>query len=59
MVDNDDINAMKTQFLKRNPDPNADLNGDGKVNFADFAIARGYLNGPPGPNGAELLAPPQ
>lgn len=58
-VDTADLNLMKGQFLKKDPDPNADLNGDGKVNFADFAIARGYLNGPPGPNGAELLAPPR
>lgn len=58
IVDNADLNAMKSQFLRRNPNPNADLNGDGKVNFADFAIARGYLNGPPGPNGVELLGQP-
>lgn len=56
-VDNADLNAIKGQFLKKNPNANADLDGDGKVNFLDLAIAKSYLNGKPGPNGAELLAP--
>jgi hypothetical protein len=32
-------------------DPDADLNGDGTVNFGDFQILRSYLGGPPGPSG--------
>lgn len=32
-------------------DPDADLNGDGIVNFGDFQIMRPYFGGPPGPSG--------
>ncbi|MGZ8219034.1 dockerin type I domain-containing protein [Methylomagnum sp.] len=53
-VDNNDLNAMKSQFLKKNPNPNADLNGDGKVNFADLAVLKTFLGGAPGPKGGEL-----
>lgn len=56
-VDNGDANLMKAQFLKKNPNPNADLNGDGKVNFADLAILKTFLDGSgaPGPKGSELV----
>ena len=56
-VDNNDLNLMKGQFLRQNPNPNADLNGDGKVNFADLAVLKGFMGKAPGPNGAELAAP--
>jgi hypothetical protein len=64
-IDNNDINIMKGQFLKKNPNANADLNGDGKVNFADLAILKSFqanaLPGQlakPGLDGSELPAAP-
>lgn len=58
LVDNSDLNAMKAQMLKKAPNPNTDLNGDGKVNFADLAILKTFMGKVPGPNGADLAAPP-
>lgn len=52
-VDNADLNAVKAQFLKRNPNPNTDLNGDGRTNFADLGILKTYLGGRPGPKAGE------
>jgi hypothetical protein len=54
VVDNADLNTMKGQFLKKNPDPNVDLNGDGKVNFNDLAILKTFMGKAPGPKAAEL-----
>lgn len=53
-VDNSDLTLMKAQFLKKNPSQHADLNGDGKVNFADLAILKTYMGQAPGPKGSEL-----
>lgn len=53
VVDNADLNAMKGQFLKKVPNPNADLDGDGKVNFNDLAILKSLMGKAPGPNAAQ------
>lgn len=53
VVDNSDLNLMKGQFLKKNPDPNVDLNGDGKVNFNDLAILKTFMGKAPGPQAAK------
>jgi hypothetical protein len=53
VVDNSDLNLMKGQFLKKNPDPNTDLNGDGKVNFNDLAILKTFMGKAPGPQAAK------
>lgn len=49
MVDNADFVLMRAAFYSSNGD--ADLNGDGVVNFADLAILKSFLNQPPGPSG--------
>jgi len=56
-VDNSDLNLLKGQFLKKIPSQHADLNGDGKVNFADLAILKTFMGKPPGPKGSELVGP--
>ena len=53
VVDNTDLNTMKAQFLKKNPDTNVDLDGDGKVNFNDFAILKTFWMKAPGPKAAQ------
>jgi len=53
VVDNADLNAMKGQFLQRHPNANADLNGDGKVNFNDLAILKSFMGKAPGPKAAQ------
>ena len=53
IIDNNDLNVMKKQFLKKKPSTNADLNGDGKVNFKDLAIMKVYFGKAPGPNAAQ------
>jgi hypothetical protein len=41
-VDFDDLDVMATQWLGPPGTPSADMNGDGIVNFADFAILAEY-----------------
>jgi hypothetical protein len=53
VVDNDDLNTMKGQFLKKNPAAAADLDGDGKVNFKDLAILATFMGKAPGPKAAQ------
>lgn len=53
-VNNADVNLMKAQLLRKVPSPHADLNGDGKVNFADLAVLKTFMGKPPGPKGSEL-----
>lgn len=53
VVDDNDANLMKGQFLKKNPNPTADLDGDGKVNFKDLALLKAFMGRAPGPNAAQ------
>ena len=73
IVDMKDFNLLETNFLVKgfndntqNAAANADLNGDGKVNFSDLAILNAYLSvpgvpvspgkGAPWPEGSTALA---
>ena len=40
---------MKSVFFSNDPD--GDLNGDSRVDFADLAIIKSMFFGPPGPSG--------
>ncbi len=53
VVDNSDLNLMKAQFLKKIPNSNSDLDGDGKVNFKDLAILKTFMGKVPGPQAAK------
>jgi len=53
VVDNSDLNLMKAQFLKKTPNSNSDLDGDGKVNFKDLAILKTFMGKVPGPQAAK------
>jgi hypothetical protein len=53
VVNNSDLNLMKAQFLKKIPNPNSDLDGDGKVNFKDLAILKTFMGKVPGPQAAK------
>ncbi|WP_262965212.1 dockerin type I domain-containing protein [Methylobacter psychrophilus] len=53
VVNNADLNLMKLQFLKKIPNPDSDLNGDGKVNFNDLAILKTFMGKAPGPQAAK------
>ncbi len=53
VVNNSDLNLMKAQFLKKIPNPNSDLDGDGKVNFKDLAILKTFMGKAPGPQAAK------
>jgi len=53
VVDNSDLNLMKAQFLKKIPNSNSDLDGDGKVNFKDLAILKTFMGKAPGPQAAK------
>jgi hypothetical protein len=44
-----DAATMKARFFSEDPD--ADLNGDGHVNFVDLGILKRYIYKPPGPSG--------
>jgi hypothetical protein len=44
-----DAATMKARFFSEDPD--ADLNGDGRVNFVDLGILKRYIYKPPGPSG--------
>jgi uncharacterized repeat protein (TIGR01451 family) len=43
-----DLGYMRTHFFT--PDANADLNGDGTVDYGDLAIIKGLMYAPPGPS---------
>lgn len=49
LVDAADVALMKGVFFSADPD--ADLNGDGVVDFLDLGILNSLLGGPPGPSG--------
>ncbi len=53
VVNNADLNLIKLQFLKKIPNPDSDLNGDGKVNFNDLAILKTFMGKAPGPQAAK------
>ena len=53
VVNNSDLNLMKVQFLKKIPNPNSDLDGDGKVNFKDLAMLKTFMGKAPGPQAAK------
>ncbi len=53
VVNNSDLNLMKAQFLKKIPNPNSDLDGDGKVNFKDLAILKTFMGKVPWPQAAK------
>jgi len=53
VVNNSDLNLIKAQFLKKIPNPDSDLDGDGKVNFKDLAILKAFMGKAPGPQAAK------